>query len=74
MKPSRRRPIVTYLEQSYRVSERHACCVLEVARTTHRHEGHQEQWIELRVRIRAIAQTRVRNGYRTTRVPLNLEG
>jgi hypothetical protein len=25
-----RRPLVKYLEQSYRVSERHACCVLEV--------------------------------------------
>jgi hypothetical protein len=46
-------------EQSYRVSERHACCVLELARATYRYEGHQEQWIELRMRIREIAQTRV---------------
>jgi putative transposase len=58
VKPSRRRPFVKYLEQSYRVSERHACCVLEVARATHRYEGHPEQWIELRMRIREIAQTR----------------
>jgi putative transposase len=74
VKPSRRRPFVTYLEQSYRVSERHACCVLEVARATHRYEGHQEQWIELRTRIREIAQTRVRYGYRMIRVLLNREG
>ena len=63
-----------YLEQSYRVSERHACCVLEVARATHRYEGYAEQWIELRMRIREIAQTRVRYGYRMIRVLLNREG
>jgi putative transposase len=66
--------MVKYLEQSYRVSERHACCVLEVARATHRYAGHQEQWIELRMRIREIAQTRVRYGYRMIRVLLNREG
>ena len=63
-----------YLEQSYRVSERHACCVLEVARATYRYEGYAEQWIELRMRIREIAQTRVRYGYRMIRVLLNREG
>lgn len=63
-----------YLEQSYRVSERHACCVLELARATHRYEGRQEQWIELRMRIREMAQTRVRYGYRRIRVLLNREG
>ena len=66
--------MVKYLEQSYRVSQRHACCVLEVARATHRYEGQQEQWIELRMRIREIAQTRVRYGYRMIRVLLNREG
>ncbi len=66
--------MVKYLEQSYRVSEWHACCVLEVARATHRYDGHQEQWIELLMRIREIAQTRVRYGYRMIRVLLNREG
>jgi putative transposase len=66
--------MVKYLEQSYRVSERHACCVLELARATHRYDGHHEQWIELRMRIREIAQTRVRYGYRMIRVLLNREG
>ncbi len=56
------------------MSQRHACCVLEVARATHRYEGHAEQWIELRMRIREIAQTRVRYGYRMIRVLLNREG
>ena len=74
VKPSRRRPLVEYLEQGYRVSERYACKVLEVARATHRYEGRQEQWIELRMRMREIAQTRVRYGYRMIRVLLNREG
>ena len=65
---------MTYLEQSYRVSERHACCVLELARTTHRYEGRQEQWIEWRMRIREIAQTWVRYGYRMIRVLLHRAG
>jgi putative transposase len=55
VKPSRRRPLVEYLEASYRVSERHACKVLEMGRTTYRYEGRQEQWVELRMRMREIA-------------------
>jgi putative transposase len=66
--------LVKYLEQSYRVSQRHACYVMEVARATHRYEGHAEQWIELRMRIREIAQARVRYGYRMIRGLLNREG
>lgn len=45
-----------------------------MARATHRYEGRQEQWIELCMRIREIAQTRVRYGYRMIRVLLNREG
>jgi HTH-like domain len=37
-------------------------------------EGHQEQWIELRMRIREIGQTRLHYGYRMIRVLLNREG
>ena len=66
--------MVKYLEQNYRVSERHACGVLTLGRTTYRYESRQEQWIELRMRMREIAQTRVRYGYRMIRVLLNREG
>ena len=50
------------------------CAVLEIGRTTYRYEGRQEQWTELRMRMREIAQTRVRYGYRMIRVLLNREG
>jgi len=65
---------VEHLKSNYRVSERHVCKVLEIGRTTHRYQGRKEQWIELRMRMREIAQTRVRYGYRMIRVLLNREG
>jgi hypothetical protein len=39
------------------VSERHVCTVLEIGRTTYHYEGRKEQWTELRMRMREIAQT-----------------
>ncbi len=74
VKPSRRRPLVEHLQTSYRASERHVCEILEIGRTMYRYEGHKEQWIELRMRMREIAQRRVRYGYRMIRVLLNREG
>jgi len=45
-----------------------------MVRGTYRYQGHARQWMELRMRIREIAQTRVRYGYRKIRVLLNREG
>jgi putative transposase len=52
--------MVDHLRDQYRASERY--------------HGHQEPWTELRMRIREIAQSRVRYGYRKIRVLLNREG
>jgi putative transposase len=59
---------------SYRASERHACKVLEIGQTVYRYEGYREPWVELRMRMWEIAQTRVCYGYRMIRVLLNREG
>lgn len=48
------------------------CCAVRIATKDIR--GHQEPWTELRMRIREIAQSRVRYGYRKIRVLLNREG
>jgi transposase InsO family protein len=69
-----RRPMVDHLREQYRASERHACRVLLMVRGTYRYQSHQEPWTELRMRIRKIAQSRVRYGYRKIRVLLNREG
>lgn len=66
--------MVEHLTVSYRVSERRAYKVLRIGRTTYRYEERREQWTELRLRMREIAQTRVRYGYRMIRVLLNREG
>ena len=66
--------MVEHLRDQYRVSERHACRVLLMVRGTYRYQSHQEPWTELRMRIREIAQSRVRYGYRKIRVLLNREG
>jgi putative transposase len=72
--PSRRRPVVSYWHDVYRVSGRRACRVARMAISTFRYKSVQEPRTALRLRIREIAQTRVRYGYRKIRVLLNREG
>ncbi|RZU35523.1 putative transposase [Edaphobacter modestus] len=74
VKPSRRGPMVERLVESYLVSERHAYRVLCVPRATYRYRSCLDPRTELRMRIREIAQARVRYGYRKIRVLLNREG
>ena len=66
--------MVEYLHDSYRVSERRACKVARLNRGTFRYRGCKDPRTALRMRIREIAQTRVRYGYRKIRVLLNREG
>ena len=66
--------MVEYLHGSYRVRERRACRVARLNRGTFRYRGHQDPRTALRMRIREIAQTRVRYGYRKIRGLLNREG
>jgi len=74
LKPSRRRPVVEHLCGSYGVSERRACRVGRMNRGTYRYRSHQDPRTELRMRIREIAQARVRYGYRKILALLNREG
>jgi putative transposase len=74
VKPSRRGPMVDRLMSSYGASERRACRVLCVTRGRDRYRSCCDSRTELRMRIREIAQERVRYGYRKIRVLLNREG
>jgi putative transposase len=65
---------VEYLCQGYALSERRACRVARLNRGTFRYRSHKDPRIALRMRIREIAQARVRYGYRKIRVLLNREG
>ena len=66
--------MVEYLRGGYRVSERRACRVARLNRGTFRYCTHKDPRTALRLRLREIAQTRVRYGYRKIRVRLNREG
>ena len=53
------------MAQQYAMSERHACRLVEVARSTKRYRARRkDQETELRQRIRALALGRSRFGYR----------
>jgi hypothetical protein len=71
---SRRRAVVSYLHETYRVSERRACGVARVAVSTLCYQSMREPRTAQRRRMREIARTRVRYGYRKIRVVLNLGG
>ena len=66
--------MVEYLRGVYRVSQRHACRVAQVAPSTLRYQSIREPRTALRLRMREIAQVRVRYGYRKIRILLNREG
>ena len=66
--------MVEHLCGSYGVSERRACRVGRISRGTYRYRSHKDPRTELRMRIREIAQARVRYGYRKILVLLNREG
>jgi putative transposase len=50
--PSRRRPVVNYLHDTYQVSERRACRVARLPVLTFRYESREEPRTALRLRIR----------------------
>lgn len=66
--------MVEALVRAYGVAERRACRVLLIPRATYRYRSCLDPRTELRMRIREIAQARVRYGYRKIRVLLNREG
>ena len=74
MKPGRRRALVRYLQGQYQVSERRGCAVLRFDRSSHRYRLRRDDQAFLRHRIREIAASRVRYGYRRVYVALRREG
>jgi putative transposase len=66
--------VVLYLVGAYRVSERRACQLVLLPRATHRYQSIRDPLTELRLRMRQLAQTRIRYGYRKIRVLLIREG
>ena len=65
---------MTRLETCYRVSERRACGALRVARSTVRYQSVANDQAALRMRLKDLAASRVRYGYRRLHTLLLREG
>jgi putative transposase len=65
---------VSYVEVQYQMSERHACRLLGVGRSTHRYRARQDRDAALRTRLKELAARRMRFGYRRLRAMLLREG
>lgn len=74
MKPAQKRAAVAYFRTGFRVSERRACRVAGVPRSTCRYRSQAQDQTALRVRLRDLAATRVRYGYRRLHILLRREG
>ncbi len=72
--PAGRREAATYLQAAYEMSERRACAVIGVDRSSARYESSKPDDGVLRARLKALAQERRRFGYRRLHVLLRREG
>lgn len=63
-----------YLVGRYEVSTRRACRVIATTRSSVYYASRKDPLIALRQRLRELARTRVRDGYRRLRVLLQREG
>ena len=74
MKPAKRRELVREIRQAYRLNESRACGLMRITRWSNRYESRRDLQAELRVRLRDLASTRIRYGYRRLTVLLRREG
>ena len=72
--PAARREAVAHLRTSFQVSERRACVVLEVDRTSVRYRSSRGDDAVVRARLRELASVRRRFGYRRLLVLMRREG
>ena len=73
MTPDAGREVVAYLQQQHHFSERRACAVSGVARATVRYRSLTTNVTPMRERLRELARTRPRYGYRRLTVLLRRE-
>lgn len=73
-KCGKKREIVETLRFCYRISTRRACEVLRFERSSFYYRSRKNQQVELRMRIRELAASRVRFGYRRLHILLLREG
>ncbi len=73
MKPVCRREVVRHYQEVFALSERRACRAMGFGRASHRYLSRRDPAVELRMRIKELAESRVRYGYRRLHVRLRRE-
>jgi putative transposase len=74
VKPSVRREVAGHLQTAYGVSERRACRASGFHRSSQRYRHRSDPQTALRMRLKELAATRVRYGYRRLHILLRREG
>jgi putative transposase len=74
MKPAKRRELVRHVRQAYELSEKRACGLMRITRWSNRYQSRRDPQTELRIRLRDLAATWIRYGYRRLTVMLRREG
>ncbi|MCG6158343.1 IS3 family transposase [Rubinisphaera margarita] len=74
LKPARLRECVEGAKACCRISERRACGLVSLARSSHRYKSTKDEQAALRMRMKKLAATRVHYGYRRLCVLLRREG
>jgi putative transposase len=74
MTPVRGREMIDFVREAFQVSIRRACRAVPAPRATYHYRSRRPEQAPLRKRIREIAETRMRYGYRRIHVLLRREG
>ena len=72
--PAARREMVGYLQQHHRLSQRRACTLVNLSRTTARYRARRVDNLQVRQRVCELAQRRPRFAYRRLTVLVRREG
>ena len=73
-RPALKRPVVEYILDHYGLTQRRACRLVKLHRSTFCYRSVKDPQLALRLRMRELAQSRVRYGYRRIHVLLRREG
>ena len=74
LKPARRRELAGWMQAAFEVSQRRACGLAQVQRSTCRYRSHGPDQTALTMRLKELAAVRVRYGYRRLTILLQREG
>lgn len=74
MRPARKRQLVEFLRVAFKVSERHACRLIRLQRSSNRYRHHGDDQMALRIRLKELAAARPRFGYLRLHILLLREG